>query len=178
MKETNNGQEFLKVTGVLMLLCGGITLILSILGICGIGFLDANISTAATLLQKMFIVALSVTCISCLLWIFAGVLGILYSESTEKAYLSVIFGSIVIFFSLASVALHICANGIGWLNMVGLVLALILNGFYLYGAILRFMEREKDSEKKQHKKDLRQEKKMNKAAMKEMKKKPKITATS
>ena len=169
MYEDNRGQQFLKTTGILMLLCAGVSLVFTALGLLGIGFLDANISTATTLLERLLVVSMIATCVSSLVWIAGGILGILFCENDEKAYICLLFGCLAVFFTLACVALAICSRGMTWLNLSGLVIGLLLTGYYTYGSVLNFKKCEKSAEAKENHRALKAEKKRNKKALKEIK---------
>lgn len=127
------GSKFLKVTGILMIIFGAIALVLSIIGIAGIGMV-ASLATA--LGEDISVGLLTVSCILSLLGavaeLVAGIVGIKNWANPKKAGTCIVWGIIVIAFCLLSNILTLVGYPENF-NFVNVVTGLVIPVLYLVG---------------------------------------------
>ncbi|MEG1908324.1 MAG: hypothetical protein RR147_01890 [Oscillospiraceae bacterium] len=130
------GQKMLKVCGILMVIFGALALLISILGVLGVGLLAAaseeSLGMAATL---MLIVGI----LGCALELVTGIVGIKASSSPSvpKIKASLILGLLVFLLSLASTIYNLVSVEITGVAIISAIIGLIIPVLYLV-AIFKF----------------------------------------
>ena len=125
--------KFLTVTGILMIIGGGIGVILGVIAVAGVGLLAASleelgISSEAGLLMLAAILYL----VSAVVQLIAGILGVANARKPEKAMVCIVFGILTAILAILGNVLTVAGGGD--FNVLGLVLGLALPILYLIGA--------------------------------------------
>lgn len=124
------GSGFLKVTGILMIIGGGISIIMGIIAALGVAALayisDGEISS--TLLYAS--VALMI--VSAVAQLIAGIIGVKNCKKPEKAGTCMVWGIIVAVLCVAGTILN--SVGGGSFSVFSLLLGLVLPVLYIIGA--------------------------------------------
>lgn len=126
------GHKFLKVTGILMILAAVLYLIAGVF-IGGLGALAAGLG-AGDSLTASFYLALVVTLIGGICQLIAGIKGVKYSKSSEKSRQCMVWGAVVIGFSVLATILNLISGED--FDIVSFVTGLIVPALYIYGAVL------------------------------------------
>ena len=120
------GKGFLKVTGILMVIFGAISIITAIAGIaCSAAIMSQG--GDATTIGGALILGVILACLGGILEFIAGIFGIKNCDKPEKSNVCLVFAIIIL-------ALNLISNIIGgftWLSIFGYVLPIL----YLIGAI-------------------------------------------
>lgn len=125
------GQKFLKVTSILMIICGVIGAIGGVIAILGISALAAFMeSTEGTGL--LYASALILTLASVIEFI-AGIKGVGACNAPHKAAACIKWGVIIAVLSIISMIIGVVGGG--KFNITSLILNLLVPGLYIYGAV-------------------------------------------
>ena len=133
---TTKGTGFLKVTGILMIIGGGISIIMGIIAALGVAALayisDGTVSSA--LLYASVVLML----ISAVAELVAGIIGVVNCKKPEKAGVCIAWGIIVAVLSVAGTILN--SVGGGTFSVFSLILGLVLPVLYIIGAVFNKKE--------------------------------------
>ena len=133
---TTKGTGFLKVTGILMIIGGGISIIMGIIAALGVATLayisDGTVSSA--LLYASVVLML----ISAVAELVAGIIGVVNCKKPEKAGVCIAWGIIVAVLSVAGTILN--SVGGGSFSAFSLILGLVLPVLYIIGAVFNKKE--------------------------------------
>ena len=133
---TTKGTGFLKVTGILMIIGGGISIIMGIIAALGVAALayisDGTVSSA--LLYASVVLML----ISAVAELVAGIIGVVNCKKPEKAGVCIAWGIIVAVLSVAGTILN--SVGGGSFSAFSLILGLVLPVLYIIGAVFNKKE--------------------------------------
>lgn len=125
------GSGFLKVTGILMIIGGGISIILSIIAVLGVAALvyisDGEASSA------MLYASVALMVVSAVAQLVAGIIGVVNCKKPEKAGVCMAWGIIVAVLCIAGTILN--SAGGGSFSILSLVLGLVLPILYIIGAV-------------------------------------------
>ena len=126
---TPKGATMLKVTGILMIIGGAISIIVSILAIIGIAAI-AYLSDASLGLLYASGALLTVSSVAELI---AGILGTANCKKPEKAKTCLAWGIVVAVLAVAGIILN--AIGGGSFSVISLITGLVLPVLYIIGAV-------------------------------------------
>ena len=129
------GSGFLKVTGILMIIGGGISIIMGIiaaLGVAALAYIAGGDSSA--LLYASAVLML----ISAVAELVAGIIGVVNCKKPEKAVVCIAWGLIVAVLSVAGTILN--SVGGGTFSVFSLLLGLVLPVLYIIGAVFNKKE--------------------------------------
>ena len=126
------GKNFLKVTGILMIIGSIIGIFAAVIGILGLSTLVALAGSAEG--AGMLYAACILCLISGVLQLIAGIKGVRHSKRSEKAGKLIAWGVIVAVFSILSMVMNL-VNG-GEFNGVNLLTGVAVPALYIYGAVL------------------------------------------
>ena len=133
---TTKGTGLLKVTGILMIIGGGISIIMGIIAALGVAALayisDGTVSSA--LLYASVVLML----ISAVAELVAGIIGVVNCKKPEKAGVCIAWGIIVAVLSVAGTILN--SVGGGSFSAFSLILGLVLPVLYIIGAVFNKKE--------------------------------------
>lgn len=125
------GSGFLKVTGILMIIGGGISIIMSIIAVLGVAALvyisDGEASSA------MLYASVALMVVSAVAQLVAGIIGAVNCKKPEKAGVCMAWGIIVAVLCIAGTILN--SAGGGSFSILSLVLGLVLPILYIIGAV-------------------------------------------
>ena len=122
------GRQFLKVTGILMIIGGAFGIIGGIVAMIGAGALAAVLETSAggLMLSSALILA------SAVFQLIAGIMGVKNCDKPEKAQSCIVIGVIV---AILSVAGNVISNVLGSdFNIINYAAGLIVPVLYIIGA--------------------------------------------
>ena len=122
------GRQFLKVTGILMIIGGAFGIIGGIVAMIGAGALAAVLETSAggLMLASALILA------SAVFQLIAGIMGVKNCDKPEKAQSCIVIGVIV---AILSVAGNVISNVLGSdFNIINYATGLIIPVLYIIGA--------------------------------------------
>ena len=129
--EKTKGSGFLKVTGILMIIGGGISIIMSIIAVLGVAALvyisDGEASSA------MLYASVALMVVSAVSQLVAGIIGVVNCKKPEKAGVCIAWGVIVAVLCIAGTILD--SAGGGSFSILSLVLGLVLPILYIIGAV-------------------------------------------
>lgn len=128
---TNNGQKFLKITSILMIVGGIIAAIAGVIAILGVSALAA-LSGSAEGTGLLYASSILVTVVS-VIEIIAGVKGLKACKAPETAGKCVTWGIVIAILSIISLVIGLIGGGD--FNIVNLALNLLVPGLYVYGAL-------------------------------------------
>ena len=134
-KTTTKGTGFLKVTGILMIIGGGISIIMGIiaaLSVAALAYIAGGDSSA--LLYASVVLML----ISAVAELVAGIIGAVICKKPEKAGVCIAWGIIVAVLSVAGTILN--SVGGGTFSVFSLILGLVLPVLYIIGAVFNKKE--------------------------------------
>ena len=124
------GTGFLKVTGILMIIGGAISIILGIVAAVGVAALvyisDGTVSSA------MLYASVVLMLVSAVAQLIAGIIGVANCKKPEKAVSCMVWGIIVAVLSVAGTVLN--SVGGGSFSVFSLILGLALPVLYIIGA--------------------------------------------
>ena len=130
------GSGFLKVTGILMIIGGGISIIVSIIAALGVAALayisDGEASSA------MLYASVALMIVSAVAQLVAGIIGVVNCKKPEKAGSCIVWGIIVAVLCVAGTILN--AVGGGSFSVFSLMLGLVLPVLYIIGAVFNKKE--------------------------------------
>ena len=126
------GTGFLKVTGILMIIGGAISVIMGILAAIGVAALayisDGTVSSALLYASVVLMI------VSAVAELIAGIIGVANCKKPEKAVSGIVWGIIVAVLSVAGTILN--SVGGGSFSAFSLILGLVLPVLYIIGAAL------------------------------------------
>ena len=123
------GRQFLKVTGILMIIGGAFGIIGGIVAIIGAGALAAVLETSAGGLMFASVLILA----SAVFELIAGIMGVKNCDKPEKAQSCIVIGVIV---AILSVAGNVISNVLGSdFNIINYATGLIIPVLYIIGAV-------------------------------------------
>lgn len=129
--EKTKGSGFLKVTGILMIIGGGISIIMSIIAVLGVAALvyisDGEASSA------MLYASVALMVVSAVAQLVTGIIGVVNCKKPEKAGVCMAWGIIVAVLCIAGTILN--SAGGGSFSILSLVLGLVLPILYIIGAV-------------------------------------------
>ena len=130
------GTGFLKVTGILMIIGGAVSIILSIIAALGIAALayisDGTVSSALLYASVILMI------VSAVAELVAGIIGVANCKKPDKAGSCIVWGIIVAVLSVAGTVLN--SVGGGSFNAFSLMLGLVLPVLYIIGAVFNKKE--------------------------------------
>lgn len=127
---TTKGATLLKVTGILMIIGGAISVVMSIIAVAGIAAI-AYLSDGAVSMGMLY-ASTALMAVGSVAELIAGILGVANSKKPEKAKTCVVWGVIVAALSVAGIVLN--AIGGGSFSAVSAVTGLVLPVLYIIGA--------------------------------------------
>ena len=126
------GHKFLKVTGILMIIASIATIGLgAVAGV--IAAMAAGVGVAGHLPARFYLVLLA-TLGGGICQLIAGIQGIRHSKKSEKATSLIVWGAIVMAFSVLGIVLDV-TNGDG-VNILSILTGLAVPVLYIVGAVL------------------------------------------
>lgn len=126
------GQNFLKVTGILMIIAAVFSILAGIL-VGGLGAVVAGLGAASGLTLSYW-AALFLTLIGGICQLIAGIKGVKYSKSSENSQKLIVWGVIVAVFSVLGMVMNM-VNGAEF-NITSVLTGVAVPGLYIYGAVL------------------------------------------
>ena len=136
METTTKGTGFLKVTGILMIIGGGISIIMGIiaaLGVAALAYISDGTVSSAVLYASVVLML-----ISAVAELVAGIIGVVNCKKPEKAGVCIAWGIIVAVLSVAGTVLN--SVGGGTFSVFSLILGLVLPVLYIIGAVFNKKE--------------------------------------
>lgn len=130
------GSGFLKVTGILMIIGGGISIIVSIIAALGVAAL-AYISDGEAS-STMLYASVTLMVISAAAQLIAGIIGVVNCKKPEKSGVCIAWGIIVAALCVAGTILN--SIGGGSFSVFSLMLGLVLPILYIIGAVFNKRE--------------------------------------
>ena len=130
------GAGFLKVTGILMIIGGAISVIMGIIAALGVAAL-AYISDGTVSLALLY-TSVILMIVSAVAELVAGIIGVANCKKPEKAGICIVWGIIVAVLSVAGTILN--SVGGGSFSAFSLILGLILPVLYIIGAVFNKKE--------------------------------------
>ena len=125
------GKNFLKVTGILMIIGGAISAIVGLIALIGTLALS-SLLTGSGLLGWMIIG--SVFCLlSGVAELIAGIFGVSHCEKPEKAHTCLLWGCIVVGLCVLGNIFNVIGGSS--VSIVSLILGLVIPALYIYGAV-------------------------------------------
>lgn len=128
---TNNGQKFLKVTSILMIIGGILAVIVGIMAVLGVSALAALAGSAEGM--GLLYVSSILVIVASVIELIAGIKGLGACKAPDKAAKCVKWGIIVAVLSIISMIINLVGGGD--FNITNLILNLLLPGLYVYGAL-------------------------------------------
>ena len=128
---TNNGQKFLKITSILMIIGGIIAVIAGVIAIPGVSALVA-LAGSAEGIGLLYASSILVTILP-VIEIIAGAKGLKACKVPENAGKCVTWGIVIAVLSIISIVIGLIGGG--EFNITSLVLNLLVPGLYVYGAL-------------------------------------------
>ncbi|MBQ3552594.1 MAG: hypothetical protein IJA35_05540 [Clostridia bacterium] len=125
------GAGFLKVTGILMIIGGAISIILAIIAILGIAAL-AYISDGEISLGLLYAAGI-LSLVSAIAQLVAGIVGVKNAKRPEKAQTCIIWGIIVALLCVAGSVLTVVGGDA--FPVASLLIGLVLPVLYIIGAV-------------------------------------------
>ena len=130
------GHKFLKVTGILMIIAAGFSILFGVL-MGGLGALVAGLGAASGLTFSYW-AALFLTLVGGICQLIAGIKGIKYSKSSENSKKLIVWGAIVAAFSVLSIILNMVNSG--QFSITSVLTGIAIPVLYIYGAMLNAKE--------------------------------------
>ena len=127
------GEKFLKVTGILMIIGGSISILLGIIAVVGVGALAALLGEEAGDATLLYISAAFVL-ISGIFELVAGIMGVKYCAKQEKAVTCLVMGIITAVLCVVGQIIGVAAGSS--INILSLILGLTLPVLYIIGAVM------------------------------------------
>lgn len=131
------GSGFLKVTGILMIIGGGISIIVSIIAALGVAALAYITDGEAS--STMLYASVALMIVSAAAQLVAGILGVVNCKKPENAGLCIAWGVIVAALCIAGTILN--SVGGGDFSVFSLLLGLVLPVLYIIGAVFNKRDR-------------------------------------
>lgn len=130
------GTGFLKVTGILMIIGGAISIILGIiaaLGVAALVYISDGTASSALLYASVVLMI-----ISAVAELVAGIIGVANCKKPDKAGSCIVWGIIVAVLSVAGTILN--SVGGGSFSAFSLIFSLVLPALYIIGAVFNKKE--------------------------------------
>lgn len=121
------GKNFLKVTGIIMIVGGGLGIIISIFAFVGIAALVALGASSGALYASGII-----SLVGSVIELVAGIMGVKECGNPEKANTCLMWGIIVVACSVLSTIISVIGGG--EFNVFSFIIGLILPVLYIVGA--------------------------------------------
>ena len=138
----SKGRVFLKVCGILMIIGGAITIIVSgILGLVGYAagnaIASAGDQSAGEVVGVLVLVGAIISLISGILELIAGIVGVKNANKPEKATTCLVWGIIVLVLNIIGMILTFVgdSSGAGTI-IVSIITSLVVPVLYIVGAVL------------------------------------------
>ena len=130
------GKGLLKVVGILMIIGGALSIIMSIIAIAGVGALTylADGLSSAQLNPTIIYTSCVVMILGSVAELIAGIIGVKNCAKPEKATSCLVFGIIVAIFNLLGIIIG-AVGGSGF-NFVSLIIGLVLPVLFIVGAVM------------------------------------------
>jgi len=119
--------KLLKVTGIIMIIGGAIAILISLIGLLGLGLL-----AALEVDLGLYTVALLISIAGAVVQLIAGIMGTKNAANPEKAQACIIACVLVVVLSLVGNILTVVSGND--FPFVGMILGLVLPALYLIGA--------------------------------------------
>ena len=121
------GSNFLKVTGILMIIGGALSIILCIIAIAGVALLLAALGSEASpgLLYASLILAL----VGSVAELIAGIIGVKNCKNADKAQSCIIWGAIVVGLTVLSSIFGVVGGD--KFDVVSLIIGLVITALYI-----------------------------------------------
>jgi len=131
MEKQSNG--FLKVTGILLIIGGSVSIIVGLLAVaCSSVLVAADVALDAGAGTGLLMVASILILVSGVVSLIAGIVGVKNAAKPEKAGSCIVWGVLVIVLAVLGNILTMVAGGP--LNYISIVTGLVLPALYLLGA--------------------------------------------
>lgn len=130
------GSDFLKVTGILMIIGGGLSIILGIFAVLGVAamvYISGGEVSSAMLYASVVLII-----VSAVAQLAAGIIGVVNCKKPEKSGSCIVWGVIVAALCVAGTILN--SVGGGSFSIFYLMLGLVLPVLYIIGAVLNKKE--------------------------------------
>ena len=128
---TNNGQLFLKITSILMIIGGIIAAIAGVIAILGVSTLVVLLGSAAG--SGLLYASCILVTITSVIEIIAGAKGLKACKVPENAGKCATWGIVIAVLSIISIVIGLIGGG--EFNITSLLLNLLVPGLYVYGAL-------------------------------------------
>jgi len=128
MEQKSN--KFLKVTGILMIIFGGIGIVFGIIAVIGVGALAMLLGPEANVGLLTFAAILAL--VSAVVSLIAGIVGVKNAAKPEKANVCIVYG--ILTAVLAVLGQILTMAGGGSFNVMNLIIGLVIPVLYLIGA--------------------------------------------
>lgn len=125
-----DGHKFLKVTGILMIIGGALSIVLGIVAVLSVAALHYLVSGEAQ--TAMLIASTILFLVGGIVELIAGIVGVVNAEKPQKAKTCLVWGILVAVLGVASSILGVAGGGD--FNFSSLVLGLVLPVLYIVGA--------------------------------------------
>ena len=132
--------KFLKTTGILMIIGGSISLLLSVLVLLfGVVFVDAavhaNLTTGETVLASAIVAGMCLIIAASIIQFCAGVAGVKNAKNPEKAGVCIGLGILTILLYIVSQLLNFLGGNLNnYIDLVVVLIGLAIPALYLVGA--------------------------------------------
>lgn len=128
------GAGFLKVTGIIMIIGGSIGIIIAILALVGVAALDTmGVTDYIEYNTGLLYASGAISLIGAAMELVAGIIGVKNCKKPEKAGTCMVFGIIVILFSLIGSILTVVGGDS--FPVVSFLIGLVLPVLYIIGAV-------------------------------------------
>lgn len=128
------GAGFLKVTGIIMIIGGSIGIIIAILALVGVAALDTmGVTDYIEYNTGLLYASGAISLIGAAMELVAGIIGVKNCKKPEKAVTCMVFGIIVILFSLIGSILTVVGGDS--FPVVSFLIGLVLPVLYIIGAV-------------------------------------------
>lgn len=131
--QQNQGSKMLKVTGILMIIGGALSLIIALVAIVGLAAAASLAGGMVGVVVLLAVVASIVAIVGGGIELVAGILGVKNWNQPAKAQSCIVFGAIIIALSVLSNILNLASGS--EFNLFSLLLGLVLPVLYLIGAV-------------------------------------------
>ena len=125
------GKGLLKVTGILMIIGGGLAVLLGLLGMAG----GAILATQSVALGGVTMLASIVAIVGGAFELIAGIFGVKNCDKPEKAQSCFVFGVILVAFAVLSAIMSLMSGQLSGTSIFSLILGFVLPVLYLMGAL-------------------------------------------
>lgn len=133
------GKNFLKVTGIIMIVFGAIGVLSTLISFLGLSMLMQTYA-ALGMDTSMVIPGLIISAVGGVLELAAGIIGVVNARKPEKAMVCIIFGILLVILQVVSGAtslLAVSAQGSSIITtIISMIIGLILPVLFIYGGIL------------------------------------------